>query len=354
MSAAIDREILTPALRSDPYFTGGIFPDAPLAPRTTIRIGGTAALLVEPDTVTALEACVRVLRALEAPFFILGGGSNIVFPDGPLDRVVVSVSALSAISLESAANTAVPYGSMPDKAITNGTAADGAAPGAMVLHCGAGCPTDEAADFCLAHNLAGLESFTAIPGTIGGAVYMNARCYDHQISDVLEWVDHFPGVGGGGGSPNPLPRPWAPLRLCVGNPSGHSGWSYKKSPFQPSGSCGGDVILGAAFRVRVGADPERAAWCRADREARGHFRLPSAGSVFKNSRLAGKPSGQLVDQAGLKGAVSGGAQIAPWHGNIIVNTGGATAADVRALVALAKEAVRKNTGVTLEEEIVFV
>jgi UDP-N-acetylmuramate dehydrogenase len=93
---------------------------------------------------------------------------------------------------------------------------------------------------------------------------------------------------------------------------------------------------------------------RRDRERKGHFLFPCAGSVFKNNRAFGAPTGQIVDSLGLKGRRIGGAQIAPFHGNIIVNTGGATARDVRALIELVEEEVRRARGFTLEREVILV
>ena len=135
-------------------------------------------------------------------------------------------------------------------------------------------------------------------------------------------------------------------------------WAYKKSPFQSFRS----LILSVVFRVEavgMSGDNERAIRLenegfREDRRNKGHFRAPSAGSVFKNDRRFGKPSGQLIDEAGLKGLVVGGAQIAPWHGNFIINTGSATAGDIKALVERARTAVMERTGFTLETEIIFV
>ena len=91
-----------------------------------------------------------------------------------------------------------------------------------------------------------------------------------------------------------------------------------------------------------------------DREQKGHFRYPSAGSVFKNNRSFGMPTGALIDKAGLKGICSGGAMIAPFHGNIIVNTGSATASDILALIELAEEKVKKTFGFKLEREVLLV
>ena len=93
---------------------------------------------------------------------------------------------------------------------------------------------------------------------------------------------------------------------------------------------------------------------RADREQKGHFRYPSAGSVFKNNYALGKPTGKLLDELGLKGLQQGGAQISPWHGNIIINTGNATAADIRALTLKAAACVKESLGLELEPEILFV
>ena len=109
--------------------------------------------------------------------------------------------------------------------------------------------------------------------------------------------------------------------------------------------------------VSLKKPPELKAACESfiqDRERKGHFKAPSSGSVFKNNRDFGEPSGRLIDEAGLKGAKIGGAQIAPWHGNIIINAGNATCSDIKKLVRLAQEKVKERTGFMLECEVVFV
>jgi UDP-N-acetylmuramate dehydrogenase len=93
---------------------------------------------------------------------------------------------------------------------------------------------------------------------------------------------------------------------------------------------------------------------RKDREAKGHYRFPSAGSVFKNNRRFGKPAGKIIDELGLRGLRFGGAQVAPWHGNIVINTGGALAADIRRLVETLEERVQRETGYDFEREVIFV
>jgi UDP-N-acetylmuramate dehydrogenase len=117
------------------------------------------------------------------------------------------------------------------------------------------------------------------------------------------------------------------------------------------------LITGAVFELPLSeALPlvERAESRRADREAKGHFRLPSGGSAFKNNYDYGKPSGKIIDELGLCGLSVGGAQLAPWHGNLLVNTGEATAADIRALAEMVQERVFQALGLRLENEILFV
>ena len=165
---------------------------------------------------------------------------------------------------------------------------------------------------------------------------MNARCYEKSVSDVLmetEILDER------------LERLWVPAR--------NEDFDYKKSPFQKR-----DVlILSARFRLKPGSAElirREMEARRRDREEKGHYRYPSAGSAFRNSRAFGAPTGKIIDELGLRGFGVGGAQVAPWHGNIMVNTGGATAGDIRALVDAVREKVKAERGFDLEPEILFV
>ena len=177
---------------------------------------------------------------------------------------------------------------------------------------------------------------------------MNARCYEKSISDVLISVSalYFSGKE-------------CTLQKYDCN---KGDWGYKQSPFQPSDKryavINGNrpIIVSATFRVEQGD----AILIRkimenriADRTAKGHFKLPSAGSAFKNNHAFGKPSGQLIDEAGLRGLQIGGAQVAPWHGNFIVNTGSATAQEVVELIEIIRKRVKDTTGFELEPEIIF-
>ena len=132
-----------------------------------------------------------------------------------------------------------------------------------------------------------------------------------------------------------------------------SDWEYKKSPFQTNKW----IVLEVVYKVEKLSDNskivEKNNFYVEDRRQKGHFKFPSAGSVFKNNRSFGKPSGKLIDEAGLKGFTIGGAQIAPWHGNFIINCGNAKSDDILALVNKAKETVKEKFGFELECEILF-
>lgn len=300
-------------------FTGSVKYDEPMNLHTTFKIGGPAAVFVEPDTAESLQLVCQMLEKEKAPFFIIGAGSNLVVNDSGLDCFVVSTQKISFIE---------------DKDSTDKDSKDPF----RLLHCGAGVSMDVAAKWCAERGLSGLEAFAGLPGTVGGALFMNARCYGVSVSDVLVSATYLDCSAG-----------YKLEQYCFSE----EGWDYKKSPFQDSSK----VIVSADFRVKEGNGADIAAECEehlVDRDKKGHFSFPSAGSVFKNNRAFGKPSGQIIDEAGLRGLQIGGAQIAPWHGNFIINTGSATAEDVRQLVDYAISVVKSKTGFTLESEIIFV
>lgn len=300
-------------------FTGAVQYDEPMSLHTTFKIGGPAAVFVEPYTVESLQLICRLLEKEDAPFFIIGAGSNLVVSDSGLDCIVISTQKISLISEEKITDT-----DSKEKYV--------------LLHCGAGISMDAVAQWCAEKGLSGLEAFAGLPGTAGGALFMNARCYGVSVSDVLESAEYLDSSAG-----------YEIKRYSFLERD----WDYKKSPFQDSSK----VIVSADFRLMEGKTDKITAECSEhikDREKKGHFSYPSAGSVFKNNRAFGKPSGQIIDEAGLRGVQIGGAQIAPWHGNFIINTGSATAEDVRQLVDYTISVVKAKTGFALESEIIFV
>ncbi|MCM1321700.1 MAG: UDP-N-acetylmuramate dehydrogenase [Bacteroides sp.] len=314
-------------------YRGSVLFDAPMSEYTTFKIGGAAAVLFEPSDVPSLCRVLDCLRREKLPYFILGGGSNLVVSDSGLPCAVISACGLRGIEVCSES-------------------------GQLLLCCGAGTSFHDAAEFCIRHGYSGLETFSGLPGTIGGAAFMNARCYDVSFSDVLVSAEYIPA----GIAPEKNAPPSAEEKMC--SPAVYfmnkADWAYKCSPFRQGRSAAketaGGIIVGARVRIRPGNPHDIKSLSESfieDRRLKGHFKYPSAGSVFKNNRSFGKPSGQLIDEAGLRGFRCGGAQIAPWHGNIIINCGGATASDIKKLVDIAREKVFASAGFMLECEIIF-
>ena len=290
---------------------------------TSFKIGGDADIYSMPSSLEELEAALAFVKTNRIPAILLGGGTNMLIPDEGIRGAVLHTRGLHAIRL-----------------LYTG--------GAPLVEAEAGVLIEELTNFCVEHGLAGLEDFAGLPGTVGGAVFMNARCYERSISDVLNSVAvlYFSEKGG----------------IIAEHEYRQEEWAYKRSPFQPQNkrfaAFDGNrpLIVSARFK----AEPGNKAAIRskmeeriADRTAKGHFRFPSAGSVFKNNRAFGKPAGKLIDEAGLRGLRRGGAQVAPWHGNFIVNTGSATAKEVMELIEIIQNRVKEQTGFELEPEIIF-
>jgi len=289
----------------------------PMAELCTFKTGGPADCWLRPSG-AGFPAFVTTLLAASRdagiPVFILGGGANILASDAGIRGIV----------LDTGGWTGETGASSPE--------------GIVTLRAGTGL--DAAADIAANAGLSGLEFLAGMPGTIGGAVWMNARCYGREIADVLAATEVID-----------FSAPGKPALVTL--PAQLKEFGYKRSPFQGKDK----FILSASFRLTPGKTSDiRAAMDanRADRAAKGHYCYPSAGSVFKNNPALGKPTGQIIDELGLCGLEKGGAQVAPWHGNIIVNTGSATAADIRALVDEVAAKVKTATGFTLEPEILFV
>ncbi|MCL2410654.1 MAG: UDP-N-acetylmuramate dehydrogenase [Treponema sp.] len=293
---------------------------------TTFKVGGTADCWVCPKPqvgesaseelfVSFLVDFFNCCKDAGIPIFILGGGANVVASDKGIRGIVFDMTEWKGKSIRS-------FDAKNELVFRSGTTMDEAA---LI-----------AADF----NLSGLEFFSGMPGTIGGALWMNARCYGSEISDVLsgaEIISREQGVAG----------------IKKFKIEDLTGFGYKKSPFQNM-DC---LILNAAFKLNNGNKGQILAQMeknKKDRMDKGHYLFPSAGSAFKNNIEFGKPTGQIIDELGLKGLSIGGAQVAPFHGNFIVNTGNASAADIRTLVQEISEKVKKASGFTLEPEILFV
>lgn len=296
-------------------FEGDILLNEKMSKHTTFKIGGEVPVFLAPKDVDALITALSVLKAQGMPFFVLGGGSNVVFCDSGYRGCVLSLSKLKHISI---------LGQEEDS---------------VFVTCGSGATMAQFVNFCLENELSGAEQFAGLPGSLGGAYYMNARCFDRSASDLF--VDAY----------------YIDLETYTEEYISYKAedWDYKVSPFQK----GKKIILQLNLRLEKNKKTKEQLLsdCKhytEERVSKGHFKYPSAGSVFKNNHDFGAPSGKLIDDAGLKGYQIGQAQIAPFHGNFIINLGGATQKDVKSLVQLTVNTVREKTGFSLEPEIIFV
>jgi UDP-N-acetylmuramate dehydrogenase len=278
----------------------------PLAPLTSFRLGGPAALYVEAQSDADLAAASEAIRSGEIRWTVIGKGSNLLVSDSGFAGLVLRLGK--------------GY---------RWVARDGAR-----LHAGGAMPLPALSGVALAHSLAGLEFGVAIPASLGGAVKMNAGAHTRSMSDVVERIDLFS-----------VPRG---ERSAID--AGEAGFSYRRSVLPV-----GTVVVGATAGLTVG-DPteirremdEARRWRRATQP----LAEPNCGSVFKNP--PGDHAARLVEAAGAKGLSVGGAAVSAKHANFIVAGPRATAEEVRQLIGLVQRQVAERFGVTLEPEVQLV
>lgn len=278
----------------------------PMTRRTTFGIGGPA-LLLRPRSRAELQAAMTLCREAGEEPFILGRGSNLLVSDSGISRPVIQLDGdFTAITREG--NT---------------------------LRCGAGASLIAVCRAAAENSLSGIEWGYGIPGSLGGGVYMNAGAYGGELRDVLTEVTFLDEAG------EYRTLPAAELSL-----------SYRHSIFEDRP---GTVIVGAVLTLTPG-DPAAIRAAMEDYMSRRREKQPleygSAGSTFK--RPVGNYASALVDQCGLKGLSVGGAEVSRKHAGFIINRGGATATDVRELIAEVQRIVREKTGYTLECEIKYI
>lgn len=290
--------------------------EPPLSTRTTLRIGGPADAIVMPRDEASLARLLATTAAEGVPAFVMGGGANILASDSGYRGVIISTAFLAESGRAG-----------PAEIVEGGVEA------------GAGLPVAELVAGALELGLEGLEFAAGLPGSVGGAVYMNARCYGAEFADVLDRVDYIDRDG------------------SVGSTMvDRAEWEYKRTPFMPGGRLDGAVVVRARLRASPGdrrAVAERIAALEADRRAKGHFDYPSAGSTFRNDRSFGRPTGALLDELGFRGRRIGDAMVNPKHANIFVNAGKASARDMAALIEAARREAFAAFGLKLVPEVVF-
>jgi len=276
----------------------------PLARHCSFRIGGPAAVMLLPDSADGIASLCRWLRERGVKPFLLGNGTNMLFPDEGLDRIVVK--------------TAPGAGRI-------------AVDGARVV-AEAGATLAQTASAALAAGLTGLEFAHGIPGSVGGGVFMNAGAYGGELKDVVSRVTYLD----------------EDLQVCTVS-GAEAAFVYRGSIFKQHR---GWVILSAAFELKPGdreAIRETMRDLAARRRDKQPLEYPSAGSTFK--RPEGYFAAKLIEDCGLKGLQVGGAQVSEKHSGFVINKGGATCADVLALCARVYDAVMARFGVALEREV---
>ncbi len=320
------------------FFEGTVLYDEELKLHTTIKIGGKAKIFVEPKTVDSAIYVLSLCKANNINVFFIGGGSNLVFSDDGFEGLILSTRLFNGIE----------YRALDKNHVE--------------ITCGSGVLINDVIEYCQAKGFKTLDTFYGLPGSCGGAVYMNARCYGKDTSDFLSGVEY---IVLDEIDENSYINVESIKKMYHNN---NSDWMYKHSPFMNK-KC---LITKVSFYAEslypellqndsahvpaeiINSLKSENDFYMKDRTKKGHFKFPSAGSVFKNNRSFGEPSGVLVDKAGLKGITSGDAQIAPWHGNFIINKGNASCSDIKFLVEKARSTVKQQTGFEMECEILFV
>jgi UDP-N-acetylmuramate dehydrogenase len=284
----------------------GVERNFPLARLTTVRTGGAADWFARPDDERRLRELLVWAGAEGLPIGVVGSGSNLLIADDGFRGLALKLDGdLAAIARE----------------------------GERFL-CGGGARLPSAAAKAAGWGLSGIEFGVNIPGTVGGAVKMNANAYGGELDQVLEWVDVVTAAGSDRRAPERL------------------GFSYRSSNLRP-----GEVVARACFRLAT-SDPEATKARMAAMRERRHEAQPSGiktfGSTFKNpadERAAGRTAGQLLEAAGCNGLRVGGARFAEKHANFVENAGEATTADVLELMAEGRRRVHERFGIALEPEV---
>ena len=278
-----------------------------MSEHTSFRVGGKVDYLAFPEGPEDLQRILEWCGQQGIPIFMLGNGTNLLVRDGGIRGMAISLSR----------------GFLRVETVENG-------PEGSLIFAEAGQSLGKVVEFSWKKGLAGLEFAAGIPGSVGGALFMNAGAFRGEIKDVLDSVRLMQAGG-----------------LVLERPKDEWKFLYRSMGLEK-----GEVILGGKFRLKAENGPavkSRIDEIMRQRVSKQPYDLPSAGSVFKNPSQG--PAGKLIEEAGLKGYRIGDAQISEKHANFIVNRGQARAEDILALIEWVREKVHQEKGVWLEMEI---
>lgn len=275
----------------------------PMKNHTSFKLGGPAEKFIEPKDTTELIEAIKSLRGQDIPYYIIGNGSNLLISDKGLKGAIVKIGeSFGSISINE------------DMIITE-----------------SGILLSTLSKMAAREGLTGMEFASGIPGSLGGAVTMNAGAYGGEMKDVIEWVEVLD---------------WNLNLKRLKNDE--MKFMYRKSVIEPVKH----IVLGCCIRLKKGNPDEinnRMAELAEKRKTKQPLHLPSAGSTFK--RPEGYFAGKLIEDAGLKGFSVGGAQVSPLHCGFVVNNGDATAKDVYELIRHVQKTVFEKFNVMLEPEV---
>ncbi len=302
--------------------------DEILAPHTTYKVGGPADLYFKPETADELLAVMQACREMDLEVTVLGCGSNVLIADEGLRHMVIqfcgAMKDIRIVTLDEVKQILAGYEIEP-------TMKERFEEDSVYILAESGALLADLSVFAADHGLAGMEFACGIPGSVGGAVYMNAGAYGFSMEDVIiatKYIDQD-----------------MTYKVAIG---AEHDYAYRHSLFSDRGS----LVLASIFQLKRGNDSrirEMIADFTNRRESTQPLEFPSAGSVFK--RPTGYYAGKLISDAGLRGCRIGGAEVSQKHAGFIINTGNATSADIRNLVKHVQNIVFEKFGVELETEI---
>jgi UDP-N-acetylmuramate dehydrogenase len=290
--------------------SGKLLFDEPMSGYTSIGVGGIADAVVWPERSEELSRIIHFLWQFQIPFIPIGNGTNLIVKDGGYKGVVISMLGINSISLKERD---------PEQAL---------------LHAGAGATLSEIVLLTEKRSLSGMEFCAGIPGSVGGAVRMNAGAYGNEIKDVIETVE---------------------LMIISGEilefRKDDLKFTYRNFDISE-----GTIIVGASFHLAKGIEEKihaRINEILGKRKNKHPLEYRNAGSIFKNPN-GDIPAGRIIQELGIKGMQIGDARISEKHGNFIVNLGNAKASDIIALIDMIKAKADKERGITLQTEVMIV
>jgi UDP-N-acetylmuramate dehydrogenase len=279
------------------------------APLTTFKIGGPADIIAWPKNAQELIETIQWAQSTKTPITFLGGGSNVLISDYGIRGLLIVTANMNIINREN---------------------------NNLLVECGAGCDVQKLVFWAADNNLSGLEFAGGLPGSLGGAIWMNARAYGSEFSGIVTWAETV--------NKNNEIEYFNNAQME---------FLYKKSVFQNKKL----FITRAKLQFKTGIKEEILSITQKnidDRNSKKQDKIFSAGCVFKNNYTVGIPSGKLIQDAGLKGTTIGGARIFEEHANFVINANNAKAADVIALMKMSQKAVQEKFKVMIYPEVQFI